>query len=186
MFTEDSVVSSEIRGKLLPGRRSRINVLFTSIGRRVELLRAFHQAYSALGLEGILVGVDVDPLAPALQIVHKGYIVPTVGSEDYVSTLETICRREEIDLVLPLIDPDIAVLSVARPILEATGARVGIVSPTAVAVTADKWRYEPVLSSLGSHDPQIVASGTAQGYRHCLPAVHQAANWKRGQGRVPR
>ena len=135
-------------------RRSRINVLFTSIGRRVELLRAFHQAYSALGLDGILVGVDVDPLAPALQIVHKGYIVPTVGSEDYVSTLETICRREEIDLVLPLIDPDIAVLSVARPILEATGARVGIVSPTAVAVTADKWRTNQFFQALGLTTPR--------------------------------
>jgi carbamoyl-phosphate synthase large subunit len=135
-------------------RHSPINILFTSVGRRVELLRAFRRAYSVLGLEGIIVGVDLDTLAPALQIVHKGYIVPPVGSEDYVSTLEAICRREKIDVVLPLIDPDIPVLSRARPVLEATGARVGVVSPAAAAVTADKWLTSQFFQNLGLTTPQ--------------------------------
>jgi carbamoyl-phosphate synthase large subunit len=144
--------SSEMLLPLKP--RGRINVLFTSVGRRVELLRAFSHAYSLLGLEGSLVGVDVDALAPALQIVHKGYIVPPVGSGDYVSTLEAICRQEEIDLVLPLIDPDIQVLAVARPILESTGAKVMVVSSQAADITADKWRTHQLFQELGLPTPQ--------------------------------
>jgi carbamoyl-phosphate synthase large subunit len=120
----------------------------------VELLRAFRRAYSVLGLEGILVGVDVDALAPGLQIVHKGYIVPSVGSDEYISILEAICRRDEIDLVLPLIDPDIPVLARARPMLEAAGARVGVVSQAAAALTADKWRTNHFFETIGLTTPK--------------------------------
>jgi DegT/DnrJ/EryC1/StrS aminotransferase family len=95
-------------------RHNQVNVLFTSIGRRVELVRAFQKAYSVFGAEGKIIGLDVDPLAPALQAVDVPYIVPNVGSEDYIPTLETICRNEEVNLVFPLIDPDIPVLARAR------------------------------------------------------------------------
>lgn len=135
-------------------RPRRVNVLFTSIGRRVELLRAFRRAYSVLGLDGVLVGLDVDPLAPGLQIVHRGYIVPSVRSDEYISILESICRRDEIDLVLPLIDPDIPVLARARPLLEAAGARVGVVSPTVALLTADKWRTNHFFETIGLATPK--------------------------------
>jgi carbamoyl-phosphate synthase large subunit len=134
--------------------KRRINVLFTSVGRRVELLRSFREAYSVLNLAGILVGVDIDPLAPALQVVHKGYIVPPVDSKDYIPTLEAICRQDEIDLVLPLIDPDVPVLSLARSVLEATHARVGVLSTPAVAITADKWRTHQFFRAIGLPTPQ--------------------------------
>ncbi|HHH82980.1 MAG TPA: hypothetical protein ENL35_08315, partial [Chloroflexi bacterium] len=45
---------------------SEINLLFTSVGRRVELMNAFREAYARLGLRGRLVAPDTDPLAPAL------------------------------------------------------------------------------------------------------------------------
>lgn len=38
-----------------------VNVLFTSVGRRVELLGAFKWAYADLRLAGSIVAVDVDP-----------------------------------------------------------------------------------------------------------------------------
>ena len=44
-----------------------VNVLFTSAGRRVELMRAFRKAYKQLGLRGSIVATDIDPLAPALK-----------------------------------------------------------------------------------------------------------------------
>jgi carbamoyl-phosphate synthase large subunit len=139
---------------LMPSQpRTRINLLFTSVGRRVELLRAFRRAYSALRLGGILVGIDVDPLAPGMQVVDKGYIVPPVHSSEYVPTLEAICRAEEIDLVLPLIDPDIRILACARPMLEAIGVAVGAVSVSAADITADKWRTHQFFETLDLPTP---------------------------------
>ena len=43
-----------------------VNILFTSVGRRVELVRAFRRAYERLKLAGRIVAVDIDPLAPCL------------------------------------------------------------------------------------------------------------------------
>ena len=116
-----------------------VNLLFTSIGRRVELVRAFRQAFRALQMAGNIVGVDIDPLAPALRLVDKPYIVPRLSSSDYIPTLIDICSQERIDIVLPLIDPDIAVLAGARKHFEEIGTRLAVVSVEAARIAADKW-----------------------------------------------
>ena len=114
-----------------------VNLLLTSAGRRVELVRAFREAYRELGLEGSIVALDLDPLAPAFQLADKQYVVPRLNSPEYIPALVEICRREEIGLVLPLIDPDIPVLARAKTEIEATGAKVGAVSSEAAfCVTA--------------------------------------------------
>lgn len=118
---------------------ARLNVLFTSVGRRVELMHAFRRAYERLGLAGAIVAVDIDPLAPALQFVDRPYLVPRLDDADYLPVLSSICEREAVDLIFPLIDPDIPVLARGRAALEAGGARVVVVGETAVALTADKW-----------------------------------------------
>jgi carbamoyl-phosphate synthase large subunit len=126
-----------------------VNVLFTSAGRRVELLRAFRRAYQALGLDGDIVAVDIDPLAPALQVADRPYIVPRLSTPDYVPALVDICRQERVDLVFPLIDPDIPVLAQHRAAIEAAGARPAVVSPEAAATTADKWLTGQFFQHLG-------------------------------------
>jgi carbamoyl-phosphate synthase large subunit len=138
---------------LPPKIRDRVTVLFTSVGRRVELLRAFGRAFSVLGITGEIVGLDVDALAPALQISDKAYVVPPVSAPEYVRTVEAICRRERVDLVFPLIDPDIPTLAHARSILEATGARVAVMSQEAVAVSGDKWATRHVVRRIGVPTP---------------------------------
>ena len=116
-----------------------MNILFTSVGRRVELLRAFKRAHADLGLTGNIVAVDIDPLAPALQEADCPYIVPRISEPAYIPALVEICSREQVHLVFPLIDPDIPVLARHRQELEATGARVVVVSQEATTTTADKW-----------------------------------------------
>lgn len=120
-------------------RDGEVNVLFTSVGRRVELLRAFRRAFQALELPGHIVATDIDPLAPGLQLADRPYIVPRLSLPDYIPALTEICFREHVNLVFPLIDPDIPVLAAHRLVLQATGARVAVVSPEAATTTRDKW-----------------------------------------------
>jgi carbamoyl-phosphate synthase large subunit len=130
------------------------NVLFTSGGRRVELVRAFREANRSLGFAGRLVVLDADPLAPALQVADRPYVVPRLDAPDYVRTLADICRREGVALVIPLIDPDIPVLAGAREEIEATGARLAVVSSRSAAVAADKWQTARLFESLGLPTPR--------------------------------
>ncbi len=116
-----------------------LNVLFTSAGRRVELLRAFKRAYADLGLSGHIVAVDIDPLAPALREADCPYLVPRLNDPAYIPTLSQICRREQVHLIFPLIDPDILVLARYRQELEVSGAHLVVVSEQAATTAADKW-----------------------------------------------
>jgi carbamoyl-phosphate synthase large subunit len=115
-----------------------VNVLFSGVGRRVELLRAFKAAYEELGIDGKVVAVDIDPLAPALREADSTYIVPRLADPDSVSTLAEICRREHVGLIFPLIDEGMPVLAAGRRKLEDTGARLVMVTEGALATTVDK------------------------------------------------
>jgi carbamoyl-phosphate synthase large subunit len=129
-------------------------VLFTSVGRRVELLRAFRRAYVALGLQSWIVAMDIDPLAPALQEANAPYPVPRLTSPVYLPTLIEICRRERVSLIFPLIDPDIPVLAANRQAIEATGARVAVVPVEAAEITADKWQTNRFFQNLDLPTPR--------------------------------
>jgi carbamoyl-phosphate synthase large subunit len=102
----------------------------------VELVRAFRRAYQRLGLSGNIVATDIDPLAPAVHEVDRPYLVPRLDTPDYIPALAEICRSEKVDLIFPLIDPDIPVLAKSRDTLASTGARVAVVSPQAAGMTA--------------------------------------------------
>lgn len=116
-----------------------LNVLFTSAGRRVELLREFRRALDVLGRGGRVIALDVDPLAPALRVADSAHVVPHLSSEEYLPALMEICRREEVALVFPLIDPDIPVLARHRDVIQSTGPTVVVVDAAAAATAEDKW-----------------------------------------------
>lgn len=131
-----------------------INVLFTSVGRRVELLRLFRAAYQSLRLEGRIIALDIDPLAPALHVTDRCYMVPRLEDPGFIPTLIEICRREEVGLVFPLTDWDIPILSERRREIEETGARVAVVSPEAAKTAADKWLTFKFFQRLGLPTPR--------------------------------
>jgi carbamoyl-phosphate synthase large subunit len=131
-----------------------INILFTSVGRRVELLRAFRQTYQALGLSGKIIATDIDPLAPALQLADQFHMAPRFTSPDYIPALLEICRREAISLIFPLIDPDIPLLAAQKEAFAAVGTQVVVVDAAAAAVTADKWETTRFFRELGLAVPQ--------------------------------
>lgn len=131
-----------------------VNILFTSVGRRVELIRAFKRAYADLGVMGNIVATDIDPLAPALQEVSRPYIVPPISDPEYIPTLREICLRERVHLIFPLIDPDIPVLARHRRELESTGVKVVVVPEESATITGDKWLTYKFLRQLGVPTPR--------------------------------
>lgn len=130
-----------------------VNLLLVSAGRRVELLRLFRSAYARLGLSGRILATDVDPLAPALHEADARFLTPRVDDPQFVPTLARICRDESVSLVFPLIDPAIPAIAERRTELEATGARLAVVSAEAAETTHDKWRFSQWLASIGVPTP---------------------------------
>jgi len=116
-----------------------MNILFTSAGRRVELLRLFRNSYKELNLKGSIIATDIDALAPALQVADRSYLVPRSNSRNFIHKLIKIVKNEHVDLIFPLIDPDIPILAAYRDALESIGARVVVISKEHAKMTADKW-----------------------------------------------
>lgn len=139
------------------------NLLFTSAGRRVELLRAFRRAFAALGVEGRIIALDADPLAPALSVADRAFVVPRLAQPDYIPALAEICGREQPVVVFPLIDPDVPVLAANRAALEAAGARLAVVSTEAAEITADKWLSARFFRRLGLATPRSWLAADPQG-----------------------
>ena len=120
-----------------------VNILFTSVGRRVELIRLFKKAYIDLKLEGKIIATDIDPLAPSLREVDGFYMVPRTSEDGFIPAITKICRQEKISLVFSLVDPDIPVLARNRTVIENSGARLVVIPEEFVNITADKWQtYE--------------------------------------------
>lgn len=146
-----------------------LNILLTSVGRRVELVRAFRQAYVALGLEGRIWATDIDTLAPALQEVDGANLVPRVDDPAYPEALRQVCELEKIDLVFPLIDPDVPVLAENRELIEKSGARVVVIPDDSVAIIADKWLTYEFFRNLGVATPRTwPASALPEGIEYPL------------------
>ena len=136
-----------------------MNVLFTSAGRRVELLRAFRRALDDLGMEGRLIAVDIDPLAAALQVADASHLVPRFSDPGYVPALLDICRSEEARILVPLIDTEMPVLVDHIDTFERAGTRPLVLGPEHYRLTADKLETYRFFRDLGVPTPQTWTPG---------------------------
>jgi carbamoyl-phosphate synthase large subunit len=82
--------------------------MLTSVGQRVDIARAFCAAGATT------LGVDVDPLAPALYHCDLHAIVPRIADPAYVPTLARLRDEHDVQLVVPLNDLDFPVLARER------------------------------------------------------------------------
>ena len=85
-----------------------MNVLITSAGRRVSLLRAFQEQTAARN-GGTFAG-DQDPLAPALHLADDAFVLPPIEDPTYIDALLSIVKRRKIKLLVPTIDTELPFL----------------------------------------------------------------------------
>lgn len=121
---------------------SKINILFLSCGRRVSLINLFKKALKEEGqTDAKIIGVDINPLAPALRVVDKYYIVPPLTAKDFIPTIIEIAKKEEIKLILPLIDYDLPVLSKNKENIEKeTKSKVVVCDEKVIEIANDKYK----------------------------------------------
>ena len=143
-------------------------------------MRAFKAAYGTLGLEGNIVAVDTDPLAPALWRADRPYIVPKIASPDYLPALLRIIEREQVNAIFPLIDPEIPVLARHREAIEAAGARLAVVSSQAAVLCSDKWLQTAFFRQLNLPVPQTWLPGTIDAAEARYPLFIKPRNGSAG------
>lgn len=115
-----------------------MRILFTSIGRRVELVQAFRQAAEALEIGLLIYGADAASTAPALFFCDRRIQVPRISAPEYIPELVAICKAEKIDALIPTIDTDLFLLAQNKQAFADIGTRVVISDTDTVRICRDK------------------------------------------------
>lgn len=145
-----------------------IRILFTGVGRRVELLQAFRNAALVLNKELRIYGADMTGTAPALAYCNYARKVVAMKDAGYIDNLLAVCKKDRIDLVIPTIDTDLLILSENKEKFEAIGTKVMISNPNKIRICRDKNNTSQFFVDCGLHAPMPVNDW--KGYKAGFPA----------------
>lgn len=135
-----------------------MKIVFTSVGRRVELIQAFRNAAEQLKIKVTLIGVDVTQDAPALFFCDKFKILCKINDEQYIPQLITLCEDEKVDCLIPTIDTDLLVLAENKRKFQKVGTKVLVSAVDKIKLCRDKNYTAEYFVSLGLKTPITVNS----------------------------
>ena len=138
-----------------------LRILFTSVGRRVELMQEFRRAARELHIPLRIYGADITKSAPALLFCDHAVEVCRIRDEAYIPMLLQICQREKIHALIPTIDTDLLILAQNKEKFLSIGTRVIVSDEDKVRLCRDKRYTADYFRSLGLNSPLPVDD-----YRH--------------------
>lgn len=113
-----------------------MNVLVLSCGTRNKVIQYFKNAFAGTGR---IVATDASPYAPALYDADAHYVVPRITHPEYMDIIFDICKREHINGVLSLIDPELSLIAKHREQFGELGVTVIGSSYELCERTLNKW-----------------------------------------------
>ncbi|HVX50603.1 MAG TPA: ATP-grasp domain-containing protein [Chitinophagaceae bacterium] len=116
-----------------------MNILITSAGQRVSLVRIFKKELMKMYPTGNVFTTDMCPhLSPACRVSDKSFQVKKVTDRGYIEELLNICLRYKIKMVIPTIDTELLELAYNKDKFACLGIHVVISSPGFVEKCRDK------------------------------------------------
>lgn len=98
-----------------------MNILILSSGTRNKVVQYFK---AALKDKGRVICTDMSNLAPSIYESDQFYTVPRMTAPGYIDDILDICKKEKIDGVLSLIDPELSLLAENKERFAAVGTTV--------------------------------------------------------------
>lgn len=98
-----------------------MNILILSAGTRNKIVQYFKKELQG---KGVVVATDMSDLAPAIYEADKYYIVPRMTEPNYLNIILDICKKEKINGVLSLIDPELSLIAEHKAQFESVGTTV--------------------------------------------------------------
>lgn len=123
-----------------------MNILILSSGTRNKIVEYFKKS---VGQDGQVIATDCTNLAPAIYEADRYYIVPRITEAGYIDRILEICRKEKIDAVLSLIDPELSLLAKNTEIFKSVGTTVIGSSYELCEMSLDKFKMFNWLNGRG-------------------------------------
>lgn len=123
-----------------------MNILLLSSGTRNKIVQYFKKALAG---KGNVICTDMSNLAPSIYEADKYYVVPRMTAPGYLDVILDICKKEKIDGVLSLIDPELSLLAENKEKFAAVGTTVIGSSYELCEMSLDKFEMYKWLTSHG-------------------------------------
>ena len=140
-------------GKITASGKRSLRILFSCIGRRVSLLKAFQRAGRQLNLNVTCYGTDINAASPALQLCDRMCLVRPASHRQYISDLMTLVKDHGIDLLIPTVDLDLKRLALRRQQFADLGCHVLVSRPSVIDLCQDKRKTYDFLIRHGFDTP---------------------------------
>lgn len=131
-----------------------------------------------------VIGADLNKDDTILQMCNAAYQVPRGDSPDYIDALLDVCRKEQVDILLPIMSVELNKLAENRARFEALGTKVSVSDTKALEIANDKRKLLDFLKDQGipcaeyeviHHVEEIKAAVMKLGYpkkRVCIKATN--------------
>ncbi len=133
------------------------NILVTSAGQRVALIRCFQETLRRFFPEAKVYATDMNPrLAPAAYISDGCFEVLRVTDPEYVSQLLRLCKENSIGMIVPTIDTELLVLAENKRPFEENGIAVSVSDVDFIRICRDKRNTGEFFAKHGIRVPRAI------------------------------
>ena len=132
-----------------------MNILFSSVGKRVELVNSFRRTAQELGLQIELYGVDLNPeFCPSRFVLDNVFKVPRVTDEGFADTVLKICISNGIKAIIPTIDTELLIYADNIEKFKSNGISVVLSEGNFIRTCRDKRLTNQFFEQLGIEIPK--------------------------------
>jgi carbamoyl-phosphate synthase large subunit len=117
-----------------------LNILITSISRKIWLIKAFKDALREEGIRGKIISSDISLLSAGLYVSDKHYITHPSTAEGFISEIIGICKKENIKLLVPTRNGELPVFAANKEKFEKKGTRVMVSMLDVIETCNDKYK----------------------------------------------
>jgi carbamoyl-phosphate synthase large subunit len=115
------------------------NILITSAGQRVALVRGFQETLRRFFPDARVYTTDMNPrLAPAAYVSDGCFEVLRVTDPNYIQQLLQLCKDNGVGMIIPTIDTELLVLAKNKALFEENGIVVSVSSLDFITICRDK------------------------------------------------
>jgi carbamoyl-phosphate synthase large subunit len=150
---------------------NKINILFTSSGRRMTLLQQFREVYTLEKIKGKIITADLKKTAPTAFFSDMHFIVPRVTDRNYLTEILNICQKEDINIIIPLIDTELIVLSQNRHLFDEIGVKLLVSSIALNEIAGDKTKSYQFFQVMNIPTPKVFSDDEITNKQYQFPLM---------------
>ena len=133
------------------------NILITSAGRRVGLVRSFQTELKKEFPTSKVYTAEANPQWSSACRVSDGYFtIPRVDNENYINSILDLCKLNEIKIVVPTIDTELLVLSRTKKLFSFNNIKIVVSDFDFISKCRDKRLTNLLFNELSIDIPRTI------------------------------